>query len=67
MKAQQIVKINSLKNGSAQLTICGGGKRSMTRRFASIDDAIKFISPLGNRHTQLSLNGYSTVLAGWVM
>lgn len=66
MKNPKTIKITSLKKG-AQVTIRNGSKKLMTRRFASIDDCIEFVQPQGDRQTDLYLNGYPTVLAGWVL
>jgi hypothetical protein len=59
------IHIKSLAKGTL-VTIRSGHKKPKSTRFGSIEEAINFVLPLGNRHTELDLNGYPTALAGWV-
>jgi hypothetical protein len=61
----QIIHITSLANAT-KVTIRNGQKKLKARRFRSIDEAIAFVLPRGNRQTNLNLNGYPCVLHGWV-
>jgi hypothetical protein len=61
----KIIKISSRGNG-AQVTICNGHKQLKARRFRTIDEAIAFVLPRGNRRTELFLNGYPCVPHAWV-
>lgn len=60
------IKIKSLPDGKALVTVRSGGKKTMSRRLANIDAAIEFVLPMGNRATALFLNDYPTTLYGWV-
>ena len=61
----RVIHIKSTVNG-ARVFVRNGGKRPRTRQFANLDKAIDFVLPLGSRHTDLYVNGYKTVLYGWV-
>ena len=61
----QIIHITSLPK-STQVSIQNGHRKPRRRRFSSIDDAVQYVLPLGNRRTELYLNGHSCVLHGWV-
>ena len=62
----QIIHITSHKN-LTKVSIRKGGRKLLTRRFHSIEKAISHVLPPGNRQTDLHLNGYQMVLAGWVI
>jgi hypothetical protein len=61
----QLIKINSLDN-HVQVSIERPNSKPMMRRFPSIEQAIRFVLPRGNRQTELLLNGFRCVLHGWV-
>lgn len=62
---KQVIHITSLENSTQSLPRNGHNKWR-PRQFASINQAIGFVLPLGNQHTELYLNGYLCVLHGWV-
>ncbi len=62
---KKIVHIISLKKRT-KVIILNSHRNLKPRLFGSIDEAIDYVLPLGNRHTELYLNGYSCVLHGWV-
>ena len=62
---KQTIQITSLPKAT-QVSIQNGHRKLKPRLFPSIEAAIDYALPLGNRHTDLYLNGYSCVLHGWV-
>ena len=59
------IAITSQANG-AVVAINRGGRKIQRHRFPNIAAAIDHILPLGNRNTELRLNGFKTVLNGWL-
>ena len=62
---KQIIQVTSLAK-STQVRVRNGHSKLRPRQFASIDKALDYVLPLGNRQTELYLNGYPCVLHGWV-
>ena len=60
-----IIYITSLAK-LTRIEIRNGNRWLKPRYVGSIDEAIAFVLPLGNRHTELYLNGFPCVLHGWV-
>jgi hypothetical protein len=50
----------------ARVTIRKGATRTTSRLFNSMDEAVAFVLPRGNRQTRCLINGYKCVFAGWV-
>ena len=62
---KQIIQITSLPK-TTRVTIQKGHGKQKRLQFRRIDEAVEFVLPRGHRDTELYLNGYSCVLAGWV-
>ncbi len=62
---KHIIRITSLPKAT-QVSVHDGHQKLKPRVFPSIDEAVKYVLPRGNRHTELYLNGYPCVLDGWV-
>lgn len=59
-----VIRIDSKPQGT-QMTMSNNGSVKKRRLFASIDEAIDYTLPLGDRDTTLLLNGHDCTLAGW--
>jgi hypothetical protein len=60
----EIMLIQSLED-KVCLTIHNGSGAPYKRTMKTIDEAVAFILPRGNRNSILFINGYEVVLNGW--
>jgi hypothetical protein len=60
----QIINITSVAKG-VRVTVRNSHKKLKARRFPNVDQAKEFALQQGDRQTNLYLNGFKCVLAGW--